>query len=562
MSPGLTTVAAMHESHVTRRIAEHVEDIDTLLGWAYFSSGATTLGGVEEALTRPLPEDVADAVQRLRDVEVTAQVAPGPLDLLGEWQQGLDVRQTDILRHRLLVLGPGRMTLDELGTRHGVTRERVRQLESRLLQRFRDDLDAPRFRSVRWALFQLESGLGAFAPDSEVPLGTGAEDDSGPFRLLLHIGGYVHDAERGAVRKGGFKVPRAEQLPLIDEGPLVDEAALEKMLLEWGVVPAHMGFAITSIEKVRRLDGSLVLWPGNIAHKGVAVLAVRGRPMTTDEVADVIDEGFNRRGFRDRLFSDPRTVRTSRLHVGLGAWGLPEYGGVVPAMVERLSAGPMPLNDLAEELASRFEVSAASVRSYSAAPVFLTSGGTIELRPPDEPFVPEVSPSEVAGLYRHDTDRLAWHVRTDRDVLRGSGRSVPDELGVFVAGGPPMTATLRHPAKEVSLTWSDTSHTGPSIGSIRVLAEFVSAQEGDLLRLVVDRADHTITVHLVDESVDGDPRAALAELTGLGASHLASQEDFAGTVDTDAAGVVDLLRGRGDDVIAGYVAMLPPERER
>lgn len=533
-----------------------LDDLETVVEWARFSAGASTWHGVEGALSRPAPRDVTDAMKRLRGTQLAAAGDQMPLDRLSEWQQGLDPRESDILTHRLLKLGPGRKTLDELGQLHDVTRERIRQLESRLVKRFREQLGQPRFRAVRWAVFQLESGLGAFAPETEVPL-DGDSGDAGAFRLLLHVSGYVHDADLAAIRRSDLRLPSADAIPLIDNGPIIDESALERLLIEDGVAAQHLPFAIGHIAGIRRLEGSLVLWPRNIAQKGVAVLVLRGRPMTPEEIADVIDEGFNRRGFRDRFFNEPRVMRSSRHHVALRTWELPEYGGVVPAMIERLSDGPAVLSELAQELATAFGISPNSVMMYSAAPIFRTRKGAIEMRPANGPFVPTNAPARVAGLYRHDTDRLAWHVRVDRDVLRGSGRAVPDEIGVFLAGAPPLSLKLKHAGKDIPFGWPETSHVGPSIGSIRELALSAGSQEGDLLRLVFDRADHSIEAHLVDTSTEGDPTEVIARLTGLGAHHLGSRAAFARSIGTDDDDPVDILRQRNDHVVADLVDTLP-----
>ncbi|MEN3121153.1 sigma factor-like helix-turn-helix DNA-binding protein [Janibacter sp. LM] len=539
---------------------EHSSDLATLLEWARFAFGVTTWGGVEEALSAPTPSEVTDAVERLRGWKIPARSTSTPIDLLTLWRTTLDDRESDILTRRLLRLGSGRATLDELGQAHGVTRERVRQIETQLLKKLRGTLRDDDYRPVRWALFQLEDGLGTLAPDSEVPIDGEMTPEAETFRLLLHVGGYVHDGEKGIVRKSDFQLPGPADLPLVDEGPLIDEQALRSQLLDAGVAPDHVDFAVTSIEGIRRLEGDLVLWPRNIATKGVAVLAVRQRPMTPDEIADVIDEDFNRRGFRNRIFGEPLVMRSSRHHVALRAWGLPEYGGIVPAMVERLTGGPVQLSALAQDLAEQFGVSTGSVLSYSGAPVFRVSDGIIELRPGDDPFVPVTAPVKVPGLYRHDTDRLAWHVRADHDILRGSGRAIPDEIAVFLDGSPPMAIQLRHAGTDIPLAWAETSHTGPSIGSIRAVAEHVGARKGDLLRLTVDRADRTISAHVVDEALAGSPTQMLTELTGLGASHLTSRAAVASCIGAPGGDAVALLVARGDEHVAELVATLPADR--
>lgn len=529
----------------------------TVVEWAQFSQGATTWRGVEAILDAPAPPEVVDALESLRRTALPEVAMTAPIDLLTQWRTTLDERESDILTHRLLRLGAGRATLDQLGQMHGLTRERVRQLESRLLQRLRETLEDDAYRRVRWALFQLERGLGAFAPDSEVPLDADETVSADTFRLLLHAGGFVHDGEAGVVRRSDFRLPKASDLPLVEDGPLVDEQALHEQLTAAGVAAPHLPFAVDRIDGTRRLDGSLVLWPRNIASKGVAVLAVRNRPMTPDEIADVIAEDFNRRGFRDRIFNEPRAMRSSRHHVALRGWDLPEYGGIVPAMVERLADGPMVLTELAEELATAFTVSPASVSMYSVAPIFRTQGGMIQLRPKDDPFVPVTNPSKVAGLYRRNTDQLVWHVRTDRDILRGSGRSIPTEIAVFLGSAPPSTIQLTHAGKAITLSWTETSNTGPAIGSLRELAATVGAEDGQLLRLVFDRTDRTIRAHVVEEEPSGSLAEVLAELTGLDTGSLTSQASVAENIGAAGADAPTLLTARGDTSVAELVAQLP-----
>jgi RNA polymerase sigma-32 factor len=50
----------------------------------------------------------------------------------------LDERDEDILRNRLLSETP--LTLDDLGVKYGITKERTRQLEARIIKRLRDSL--------------------------------------------------------------------------------------------------------------------------------------------------------------------------------------------------------------------------------------------------------------------------------------------------------------------------------------------------------------------------------------------------------------------------------------
>ena len=55
---------------------------------------------------------------------------------LAEFIKTLDERDEDILRNRILSETP--LTLDDLGAKYGITKERTRQLEARIIKRLRD----------------------------------------------------------------------------------------------------------------------------------------------------------------------------------------------------------------------------------------------------------------------------------------------------------------------------------------------------------------------------------------------------------------------------------------
>ena len=55
---------------------------------------------------------------------------------LAEFVKTLDERDEDILRNRILSETP--LTLDDLGDKYSITKERTRQLEARIIKRLRD----------------------------------------------------------------------------------------------------------------------------------------------------------------------------------------------------------------------------------------------------------------------------------------------------------------------------------------------------------------------------------------------------------------------------------------
>jgi len=57
---------------------------------------------------------------------------------LAEFREGLEGREREIFDERLMAQNP--LTLKDLGDRYGITKERTRQLESRLLKKVREYL--------------------------------------------------------------------------------------------------------------------------------------------------------------------------------------------------------------------------------------------------------------------------------------------------------------------------------------------------------------------------------------------------------------------------------------
>jgi len=102
------------------------------------------LGNWELSLDQPLGEDQDGSLldilpsQQVPADEVLARDQLRTLfrEKLGEFIKTLDERDEDILRNRLLSETP--LTLDDLGAKYGITKERTRQLEARIIKRLRD----------------------------------------------------------------------------------------------------------------------------------------------------------------------------------------------------------------------------------------------------------------------------------------------------------------------------------------------------------------------------------------------------------------------------------------
>ncbi len=104
------------------------------------------LGNWELSLDQPIGENQDGSLMDIlpsQQIPADEQLAQEQLQTLfraklAEFVKTLDERDEDILRNRLLSETP--LTLDDLGAKYGITKERTRQLEARIIKRLRDHI--------------------------------------------------------------------------------------------------------------------------------------------------------------------------------------------------------------------------------------------------------------------------------------------------------------------------------------------------------------------------------------------------------------------------------------
>ena len=177
--------------------------------------------------------------------------------------------------------------------------------------------------------------------------------------------------------------------------------------------------------------------------------------------------------------------------------------------------------------------------------------GVLRLRGEGEPYAPRNDPTSVRGLYFAGDDIAIWHVSTDHDILRGSGRSLPSEIAVLLGVLPGTRVTLHNPIRPIPVSWLETSNTGPALGSIKALADAVAAEPGDTLRLRFDRRNRSISCEKVlPLPADSKPSEAIPVLTGLPRERCASLSDLAHAIHASEPAALQALRDRGDGDVA------------
>jgi hypothetical protein len=453
-----------------------------------------------------------------------------------------------------------------------LTRERVRQIQKSAQDSVLAALLLPECAEIRWRAAQLRAELGTAISFSNRAVHDaldaacrGTEDAAaaevllwlaGPYRLDEQTGWLFAETEysRGEVgpQSEVGPPPRFSLLRAISDEGCIDIEAARTHATEVGLVPTAVEDWL-ALCPFREIDGKVVLWNGNVADKAASVLKGFERPATAEEINAVIAEGHNVRSLRNRLLNDERFMRTDRFRLGLRQWRLEEYSGIVDEIEEEISrrGGQANVQDLVHTLTKQFDLRRSSVVSYTSVPRFVVDGDFIRVRRSDEPFVPTRTLFAEAHAFLLDDNCCSYRLQIDDEMVRGSGRLLPQGVGFWLGVFPGMRREFRFPDDDMLMvSWPDSALFGPAIGSLRRQALARSALPGDFLLLEFDRSTDEVVAIVITRSeldnVTGWLRGTL--LTGIDAG---DQQEFERLLikAIGASSVADLrqkCRDRGD----------------
>jgi hypothetical protein len=527
-----------------------IPNLQTAARWAVCIGNAETIGAALELVeSRIPPDDVAEAINALRQIPLplNSDTKPQIARAYGFlWEACGDERRQEIFRQRISFQPP---TLDELGPKMMLTPERIRQLQKAA----QDSVSAALLRSecaeIRWRAIQLRQELGTAISWSNVATRDALNkacrdigDDSataesillwlaGPYRLDKRTGWIFAEKEyfRSEVgpRSEIGPPPRISLLQALSDEGVVNIMVAKAHASAAGLVPAAIDDWI-ELCPFRDIDGKLILWHGNVADKAAVLLGILKRPATAEELNGLIAEGHSIRSLRDRLLGDERFIRTDRSRVGLRQWGLEEYSGIVDEIEEEIArrGGDADVHDLVQTITKQFNLRSSSVASYTTVPRFVVETDRIHVRQADEPFTPARTLFDEGRAFLLDENLCSYRVRVDDDVLRGSGRPLPQGIGAWLGVLPGMRREFRFQDDDILLiSWPDSALLGPALGSLRRQALARSARSGDALLLEFDRSSDEVEIlhisQLELEAAKGWLRGTL--LTGIDASN---QDEF------------------------------------
>ena len=541
--------------------------VQDLAAWAIRERGASRLSdllSLSPDLGR-VPSEISAEFARLNDFPLNDfVVGVGSAlseELLSDFLDTVGPR-ADVLIARKIRLGR-RATLEDLGGGLGVSRERVRQVEAKAVAAAQAALASDTFAPVRWRASDLRDVLGvAVLEDSELLndalnwalRGLTPPELCDASELMLWIAG-PYERESGWLVQCGFSLAalRREFGEQLAGSMLINIETAQSILENLGVSAQMSTEFVEQAPGWRALNGdTFVRWPGALGDKAEVVLKLVARPCSIDEVNAHIGEGHAASSLRTVLAGDPRFVRLDKAsNFGLAEWGFEEYAGIAQEIIERVerSGGSADLEEVVSELVISFGVSATSVRMYAGSPAFVISNGRVALRSADNPYKPDDRIERVKGLYVAADGRVVVHAWVDKDVLRGSGRQLPEAAAAAMGICPGDRVEFGFSGDaQIVVSWPATSVMGPTVGSVRAIATKLELGIGDRFRVVFDPTTRTCTAEAVDD-------ATIGGLTGLSVEPGQELATLAAALQVDPHTVRSLLQARGDDEV---LSLLPP----
>ena len=507
----------------------------------------------------------------LRDLDLSSGIVFDSLEddlrsaynILDSWIGEMGDRERDVFLRRFVVMHNERKTLQELGDHWNVSRERIRQIERNAYSKLDRFTASPQGEEIRALADELRVALGLARPlsslDSVFGVGMWGISYSG---LFLRLAGPYRVLPRGWVvlKSDESRDPTRMIRDSYDEHSRIDSDFASLKLDEWGLDRSLHEAWVTSDGRIRSINGHLVRWDTNVTDKLAFALFDIGHPCSIDSLMSHVGWQGSRGTAINGISGDDRFVRVNRSDWALKSWGFPSYSSIAMSIRSvLLSEGkPMQISDVMDRLVDDLNVNRYSVYSYLFAPMFVMDNGWVRIRGDDEPYNYErASLHNAPGVFRLGVQRVGLLIKVDKDLIRGSGRALTFAAGKILGLGVNDRIVFNsEDGFDLRLKFLPTSNMGPSMSSIRVLAERYGAEIGDYLTLILDRSDMSLKCRMTDAGQSESSWDMVSRLTGVVTDSSGDNgvSAFARALDCEVGDVVKILSGRGDDVV---VSALP-----
>jgi hypothetical protein len=464
------------------------------------------------------------------------------------------------------------ISLDEIGKRFGVSRERIRQVEvevRELLCTFPWVIVMAGTLPVHGSWIRCVDDIALNPATAELI------EPIGPFGLtrlhLLAAAGEISRSHAGWVtrRMDGVGDEPGKWEALVEAGRTcsVPEAEYHASLAEVGLTQRwadrwlrEQGLAVEQglvCPAKMKLDEFLIL----------QLNAVGGGPVDIELMEEWVQGRWSPQSMRNLLHTDPRFNRVDRRIYALASLGLPEYRGIRENITSLLmDSGPMPLDEVIDKMTSRFSVSAKSVRILALSRAFRIKDGVVSLR--DDSRTPTSDRREQPrlvdlpegrrwrGLF-FTPDGFALRFVVNADHLRGSGWNTGEAIArvVGVREGEDWKCAFSNVPGELKVYRNDKSQ--PSFGSVKKALDAIGASEGDIVFIHLYGEEGAIYAAEIREMTsEVSARDLFSRALGLVGAPVDVEDPFAAlnaALGADADFVqelVEIAQGRRDDLLA------------
>lgn len=460
-------------------LEEVLTSFDVLYQWCSAQNQNSLFSLTSPGNEKLMPPSVLAALEHVRSISPedwgscrmgTDYIRPKTSETLERLAATLDERDRFILIKRIAAEQP--QTLDDLGRAIGITRERVRQVESQLLAKLQgwlqnEDLlefDSYAVRNFCGPLTKLNALTDRF-PDL---LNTVTSLNMPAWYVLDKIddsfesdGRWVAQPSLAAVKEdlelrfnqvsdGSGFAHRDTLLAALSDWYGTSESDLTEWVLELGYKLLGDDFVHPRIKSLPDL--------------AFVLLSITGTPLTPENILNGLGVERSLTSLKNALGDDPRFMRTDRTEWGLTTWNIEEYTNIRDAIANLVrEQGALPIDTVVKELTSKYSVAPASVSAYSNSWPLQTVDGIVSFA--STPKKSRRSISETKNLYAHGTG-LSFAFTISNEHLRGSGMSIPTALADHLNLAPGNAKSLESEGGPITFTWRGNQ---PAVGSIRAL---------------------------------------------------------------------------------------------
>lgn len=496
-------------------------------------------------------------------------------ELVMQLLEGLDPRARVLAQERIFVTDRPK-TLQDLGEELGITRERVRQLEvetKNAFNRVRSNRDGPVVRrarkireklgnclpadhvllheTLRWATEDFDLTLGTPSSpwqamhetlqdsdnalnSNEYHTGVGSRVDYDAdisltrelvASFLLWLAGPYRNLDGWLiVREQDWKNPTVSAVRNFeDHRGFISDENVAQALNDLDIKGQFHEAWIDHIDKFRRMEEGWIYFRGSILDKAFALLRYFEIPMTPKTLLEYVGSS-SEHGLRARMHGDPRfwRVNVQSEFVIAGTAGYDEYTGIVNELLQELKAqgGIATTEHLVNHLTRMYGVKATSVHAYLQTKIFETDRtGRVWTRDPQQSVDVDTNIQNAAACYQQPDGTWLWRVEVDRNLERGSGRTIPNAFCAHLGCRFGEKQTIESEYGNLNLSWSISSLSGATISSLRNAVMALKVHQDD--SIFVQATHPQVTFRVLRQTQIRQAQSDLAKLGMLlGGSNL------------------------------------------